>query len=38
MYREAEQLAEEGNTAESIRLFSKALKLSPEMAQIMGQG
>eukprot|EP01038_Epipyxis_sp_PR26KG_P012467 gene12467-16721_t len=37
LYRAAEDLAEAGNVPESIRLFSKALKMSPTMARIMGQ-
>jgi hypothetical protein len=37
MFRKAEELAEEGLISESISLFSKALKLSPDMARIMGQ-
>jgi hypothetical protein len=37
LFREAEALAEDGAVSESIQLFSRALKLSPEMARIMGQ-
>lgn len=37
LFRKAEELAEEGSISESIPLFSKALKMSPDMARIMGQ-
>ncbi len=38
LYKEAEDLAESGEVEAAIPLFRKAFKLSPEMAQIMGQG
>jgi hypothetical protein len=37
LFQQAEDLAEEGKVDESIPLFKKAFKLSPEMARIMGQ-
>ena len=37
IFRQAEDLAEEGRVDEAVPLFKKALKLSPEMARIMGQ-
>lgn len=37
LFREAEQLAEAGRVSESIPLFKKAVKLSPDMAEMMGQ-
>lgn len=36
LFRQAEQLAEVGRVNESIPLFRKAIKLSPEMAKLMG--
>lgn len=38
LFKQAEDLAEEGRVDEAVPLFKKALKLSPQMAQIMGQG
>lgn len=37
MFQRAENLAEEGNVDESCRLFSRAWKMSPLMAKMMGQ-
>lgn len=37
MYRSAEQLAENGDPDAAVQLFRKALKLSPQLSQIMGQ-
>lgn len=36
IYREAEDLSEQGHIEESIKLFSRAIKLSPNLAKIMG--
>jgi hypothetical protein len=36
LFQQAEELAEAGDVAESIKLFQRAFKLSPEMAQMMG--
>lgn len=38
MFREAEDLAEKGHVTESIKLFKRCFKLSPDMARVMGQG
>ena len=38
IYREAELLAEDGKVDESIGLFRKAFRMSPELSIIMGQG
>jgi len=38
LFRKAEDLAEEGKVDESLPLFKRALKMSPTMARIMGQG
>ena len=38
IFREAEDLAEKGHVAESIKLFKRCFKLSPDMARVMGQG
>jgi len=38
LYKEAEDLAEEGRIGESIPLFKRAIKMSASMARIMGQG
>lgn len=38
IFREAENLAECGNVDESIVLFRRCFKLSPDLAKIMGQG
>jgi hypothetical protein len=38
IFKQAEDLAEEGKVEEAVPLFRRALKLSPEMACIMGQG
>ena len=38
IFREAEELAENGLVSESILLFKQCFKLSPDMAKIMGQG
>jgi hypothetical protein len=38
LFRKAEELAENGQVDESLILFKKALKLSPTLAEIMGQG
>jgi hypothetical protein len=38
LFRKAEELAENGEVNESLILFKKALKLSPTLAEIMGQG
>lgn len=38
IFREAEDLAENGFVSESISLFRQCFKLSPEMARVMGQG
>jgi leukotriene-A4 hydrolase len=37
IYREGEALSEQGKIEEGIKLFSKAFKISPKMAVIMGQ-
>ena len=36
LFQQAEDLAEAGDVAESIKLFQRAFKLSPEMARMMG--
>ena len=36
LFQQAEELAEAGSVDESIRLFKKAFKMSPEMARMMG--
>jgi hypothetical protein len=36
LFREAEQLAEAGRVDESIPMFRKAVKMSPDMAEMMG--
>lgn len=38
IFKLAEDLAEQGNVVDSVPLFRRAFKLSPEMARIMGQG
>ena len=38
IFREAENLAENGFVNESISLFRQCFKLSPDMAKVMGQG
>ena len=38
IFRQAENMAENGQVDEAVPLFKKAFKLSPEMARIMGQG
>lgn len=38
IFRKAENLAESGNVDESIILFRRCFKLSPDLAKIMGQG
>ena len=37
LYQQAEQLSELGDTGESIMLFRKAIKMSPTLAEILGQ-
>ena len=37
IFKQAEDLAEEGKVDEAVPLFKRALRLSPEMARIMGQ-
>jgi hypothetical protein len=37
IFKHAEDLAEQGRVNEAVPLFKRALKLSPEMARIMGQ-
>lgn len=37
IFKQAEDLAEQGRVDEAVPLFKRALKLSPEMARIMGQ-
>ncbi|RYH30149.1 2OG-Fe(II) oxygenase [archaeon] len=37
LFRDAEWLAESGQTEEAIKLFKRAFRLSPTLAQIMGQ-
>lgn len=36
LFRKGEELAEAGNVTESIQLFKKACKLSPQLAAMMG--
>jgi hypothetical protein len=38
LFKQAEDLAENGEVDAAVPLFKKAFKLSPEMARIMGQG
>lgn len=38
LFKQAEDLAENGEVEAAVPLFKKAFKLSPEMARIMGQG
>jgi len=37
LYRQGEDLAEQGDSAQAIKLFRRALKLSPTLSQIIGQ-
>jgi len=37
LYRQGEDLAEQGDSAQAIKLFRRALKLSPKLSQIIGQ-
>lgn len=38
LFKQAEALAEAGNVEKSIPLFRKACKMSPALAEMMGQG
>jgi len=37
LFQQAEEVAERGDVGQSVRLFQRALKMSPAMARIMGQ-